>query len=411
MTQGHVWAVNLDLSGTCASVEQSREVVQQLHDTYRRSKFSQRFNVALEDRLWALDCVHSRSVEIPKPFSELLDSITLCTWVAGSSLWDPGTPQLAASASLYSLHIRFVETPHPFNWVQPVLTSSAMLIAAGVFGLSPVRRRPRSKTMLNLTLLALVLTAGPVVYSIILYGARQPGGQTGTALLPLFDMLNHDVKQEGAWLTSSWTGNSFRITAATEGFEPHQEGNVPAARVDALAADHKLHTAIDSFLAHVMLQVSLKKGGAGREVIKALCFLLATPDEVQKAEEAGRSTGQWLADVLEYRQLPTATTPFDYITLSNATEMRVQQAGSPPLSLQAQLLMPVLHNFCSFVLKSKPTSVKADEAELSELSKNQPLSQNETRRLLAIQFRYGKKKILQSCIRKHQKMARLLSGG
>lgn len=91
-----------------------------------------------------------------------------------------------------------------------------------------------------------------------------------------------------------------------------------------------------------MLQVSLKKGGAGREVIKALCFLLATPDEVQKAEEAGRSTGQWLADVLEYRQLPTATTPFDYITLSNATEMRVQQAGSPPLSLQAQLLMPVL---------------------------------------------------------------------
>lgn len=35
-----------------------------------------------------------------------------------------------------------------------------------------------------------------MVYSIILYGARQPGGQTGTALLPLFDMLNHDVKQE-----------------------------------------------------------------------------------------------------------------------------------------------------------------------------------------------------------------------
>ena len=31
-----------------------------------------------------------------------------------------------------------------------------------------------------------VVTAGPVVYSIILNGASQPGGQTGTALLPLF---------------------------------------------------------------------------------------------------------------------------------------------------------------------------------------------------------------------------------
>lgn len=84
---------------------------------------------------------------------------------------------------------------------------------------------------------------------------------------------------------------------------------------------------------------------------------------------------------------------------------------APDLSCIIWHLSQVLHNFCSFVLKSKPTSVKADEAELSELSKNQPLSQNETRRLLAIQFRYGKKKILQSCIRKHQKMARLLSGG
>ena len=41
-----------------------------------------------------------------------------------------------------------------------------------------------------------VVTAGPVVYSIILNGASQPGGQTGTALLPLFDLLNHDINQE-----------------------------------------------------------------------------------------------------------------------------------------------------------------------------------------------------------------------
>lgn len=84
---------------------------------------------------------------------------------------------------------------------------------------------------------------------------------------------------------------------------------------------------------------------------------------------------------------------------------------APDLSCVVWHLLQVLHHFCSFVLKSKPTSVKADEAELSELSKHQLMSQNEARQLLAIQFRYGKKKILQSCIRKHQKLATLLSGG
>ena len=72
-------------------------------------------------------------------------------------------------------------------------------------------------------------------------------------------------------------------------------------------------------------------------------------------------------------------------------------------------LLQVLHEFCSFVLKSKPTSVKADEAEISKLETLKPTTQTEQRRLLAIQYRFGKKKILQSCIRKHQKLAKLFS--
>lgn len=36
-----------------------------------------------------------------------------------------------------------------------------MLIAAALFGLSPLRNQPRSKTMLNLTLLALVPILAP----------------------------------------------------------------------------------------------------------------------------------------------------------------------------------------------------------------------------------------------------------
>lgn len=74
--------------------------------------------------------------------------------------------------------------------------------------------------------------------------------------------------------------------------------------------------------------MSLKKGGADRQVIKALRFLLATPEELQNTEQAGQSTGQWLSDILEYRQMPTAMTPFDYITLSDDTELRVQQVSA-----------------------------------------------------------------------------------
>lgn len=41
-----------------------------------------------------------------------------------------------------------------------------------------------------------LFTLGPWVYWFLINGASQPGGQDDTALLPLFDMLNHDVRQE-----------------------------------------------------------------------------------------------------------------------------------------------------------------------------------------------------------------------
>ncbi len=47
-----------------------------------------------------------------------------------------------------------------------------------------------------------LFTLGPWVYWFLINGASQPGGQDDTALLPLFDMLNHDVRQEVSSHTS-----------------------------------------------------------------------------------------------------------------------------------------------------------------------------------------------------------------
>lgn len=44
-----------------------------------------------------------------------------------------------------------------------------------------------------------VLTSGPWVWQIALNGAAQPGGKTDTALLPFFDLLNHDSRYEVSW--------------------------------------------------------------------------------------------------------------------------------------------------------------------------------------------------------------------
>ena len=110
----------------------------------------------------------------------------------------------------------------------------------------------------------------------------------------------------------------------------------------------------------------MKKGGAGREVIKALRFLLATPDELQTAQAAGQSTGQWLADILEYRQLPTAMTPFDYIKLSNATELRIQQAGFLPLSTDTAVVVLSACFVCFFLLAC--TGYESTKASIGVIS-------------------------------------------
>jgi hypothetical protein len=82
-----------------------------------------------------------------------------------------------------------------------------------------------------------------------------------------------------------------------------------------------------SLLTNCPLQMSLKKGGAADEVPKALRYLLATSEELKEVEEQSQTIGQWLADILEYRRLPNPMTPFDYITLSDSTELKVQEAS------------------------------------------------------------------------------------
>lgn len=41
-----------------------------------------------------------------------------------------------------------------------------------------------------------LFTLGPWVYWFLINGGSQPGGQDDTALMPVFDLLNHDIRQE-----------------------------------------------------------------------------------------------------------------------------------------------------------------------------------------------------------------------
>ena len=74
--------------------------------------------------------------------------------------------------------------------------------------------------------------------------------------------------------------------------------------------------------------MSLRKGGADTDALRALRYLLASEKELQEAEEQAQSLGQWLADFLGYRQQPNALTPFLYRTMSDATEQAVHEVCS-----------------------------------------------------------------------------------
>lgn len=99
--------------------------------------------------------------------------------------------------------------------------------------------------------------------------------------------------------------------------------------------------------------MSLKKGGADESVPKALRYLLATPEEVKEVEEQSQEAGQWVSDILEYRELPTAMTPWDYRTLSNPTELKVQEVSDQChdiLHFCAILMSPPVHGLYSSFL-------------------------------------------------------------
>ena len=67
--------------------------------------------------------------------------------------------------------------------------------------------------------------------------------------------------------------------------------------------------------------------------------------------------------------------------------------------------MQVLFDFCTETLSSKPTTIKQDRAELKKL---RPGDKRDERKRLAIQYRIGKKLILQSCSRQHSEENRAL---
>jgi len=66
-----------------------------------------------------------------------------------------------------------------------------------------------------------LFTLGPWVYWFLINGASQPGGQDGTALLPLFDMLNHDARQEVSLQTSRCSYTVLQINSRLCGHDTH----------------------------------------------------------------------------------------------------------------------------------------------------------------------------------------------
>ena len=82
------------------------------------------------------------------------------------------------------------------------------------------------------------------------------------------------------------------------------------------------------------MQMSLKKGGADEDVLRALRYLLASEQELQEIEEQAQSLGQWLSDFMEYRKRPTASTPFQYRTLSDTTEQAIHEVSCCPVNMK-----------------------------------------------------------------------------
>lgn len=68
------------------------------------------------------------------------------------------------------------------------------------------------------------------------------------------------------------------------------------------------------------------------------------------------------------------------------------------------VVMQVLYDFCTHTLSRKPTTIKQDRAELKTLRLG---NKRDERKRLAIQFRIGKKLILQSCVRQHSEENRV----
>ncbi|KAA6420610.1 MAG: hypothetical protein FRX49_09403 [Trebouxia sp. A1-2] len=58
--------------------------------------------------------------------------------------------------ALSNVFSRSVAVPRPVNWAQPILTTLTLLVGAAMFAFSPLKKSQHSKTMLNLTGIALI---------------------------------------------------------------------------------------------------------------------------------------------------------------------------------------------------------------------------------------------------------------
>ena len=72
----------------------------------------------------------------------------------------------------------------------------------------------------------------------------------------------------------------------------------------------------------MLMQMSLKKGGADRDLHKALHYLLMPEDELQQVAKESQSFGHWLGDYIECRKHTDALAP-----LNGAADVTEERRG------------------------------------------------------------------------------------
>ena len=190
-------------------------------------------------------------------------------------------------------------------------------------------------------------------------------------------------------------------------------------------------------------------GGLQRNTKQGLRYIASSPEHFQRTLAVGSGRLQRTLDWMEFHTSSTVFTAFDYVRDADervhevhlskfvgdaldvndaAASINAKQSGlwshegqvSLVLVQQSHVItvmtpqldrhhgifdcLQVLYQFCNQTLNSKPTTIKQDRIELKKLKQG---DKRDERKRLAIQFRIGKKLILQSCIRRHTEENRI----